>query len=122
MAKFGEQTRLEIGALIEEILRDEEKTLNHAFLKAGEDPLAISFNVKVDVDDGGENAIDINYTYTVEKRKGKASGHANENDQAMFSRDELQGKGTADPVPHEEKPRDPLGPVGRPPRFSGLGG
>jgi len=120
MAKFGEQTRMEIGALIEEMLKDEETGLQIAFLKAGDDPLAISLNVKVDVGEDGDNEVDATMTYTVEKRKVKASGRANENDRAMFSRDELQGKGSTDPKP--ESPRDRRGPVGRPPRFKALGG
>ncbi len=116
MAKFGGQTRMEISALIEEILRDEEKTLNLAFLKAGEDPLAISFNIRVDVGDNGDNEVDVTYTYTVEKRKGKASGRANENGENLFTREELRGKGSPEQI------RDRKGIVGRPPGFRPLGG
>jgi len=84
MAHIGLETRRKIANLVHHALQEESLNLERAYLTAGDDPLSISINVKVDPAQKGGNDIDFTMTYTVEKRKYKAKAFADEDQQGLF--------------------------------------
>lgn len=81
--QIGNVTKKEVLRTIEGLLDDYTEDLNEAYLKKGEDPLAISIAVKLSAGDGATD-IETTMSFTKEKIKDKANGRANESQQGLF--------------------------------------
>jgi hypothetical protein len=81
--KFGEMTRAKIVNMVAEALHAHSNELNEAYLKTDDDsPLSISLGVKVKPE-GGQNKVDLNISFVLEKCKDSLESWADENQQVL---------------------------------------